>query len=619
MADSTSRTDIVFVVMPFADVDRPAIGVSLLKAAACAAGWSASIEYCNVAFAARVGPEPYAAVANALAPDVLAGEWLFADDVFGDRIPPAEEYLERVLSGNAPAELLESIGVMRTGRGEYLEACAARVLAHRPRVVGFTTTFHQTCACLAVARRLKEAAEPPIVVFGGANCEGEMGAQMLASFPWIDHVASGEADRSLPQLLDVLLGGASGPVRGVRSRGHDEAVNAPPVVDLDALPYPDYDDYFAQVRGSPIAAEVQTYLPVETSRGCWWGAKHHCTFCGLNGDSMAFRSKSPQRAFDELTWLARRYGELRFGVVDNILDLHYIDTLFPLLAEDGLELDLFYEVKANLRYEQLVQLHRGGIRQIQPGIESLSDDVLKRMDKGVSAAQNIALLRWCAELGIRCCWNVLAGFPGEPPAEYERMAELMPLLVHLDAPMSTAQVRLDRFSPFHARSEEYGFRRVRPSRAYFYVFPLGRREMARLAYYFDFDYADGRRPRDYTDAMNRAVASWWRGQNTDRPELNLDAEDDRLVVTDTRPVATAERHELDGVHARVYELCDVGRTRAALRRDPELAGADVDDALEALLADRLLAQIGDRYLALAVFRKRRPPRAGVRRATAAAA
>ena len=71
-------------------------------------------------------------------------------------------------------------------------------MAHRPRVVGFTTTFHQTCAALAVARRLKALPDPPLVVFGGANCEGEMGVQMLASFEWIDAVCCGEADHSFP-------------------------------------------------------------------------------------------------------------------------------------------------------------------------------------------------------------------------------------------------------------------------------------------------------------------------------------------------------------------------------------------------------------------------------------
>lgn len=620
-------TDLVFVVMPFADVERPAIGVSLLQPAARAAGWSSSIEYCNIAFAEVIGSELYSTISDGLAPDVLAGEWIFADDVFGDRIPPPEDYVEQVLTGNAPPHLLAHLDEIRAARADYLDACTARILARRPRVVGFTTTFHQTCAALAVARRLKEAAEPPIIVFGGANCEGEMGEQLITSFSWIDYIASGEADHSLPALLDLLLGEGCGPIEGILARNQqpptliqmDRRQRPGPITNLDALPIPDFDDYFAALRGSSLDAEA-CHLVIETSRGCWWGAKHHCTFCGLNGDTMAFRSKSPQRVFDELGFLADRYGTHQVGVVDNILDMHYIDTLFPMLAESGAQFNLFYEVKANLRYDQLVKMHDGGIRQIQPGIESLSDSVLTLMDKGVSAMQNIALMRWCAELGIQCSWNVLAGFPGEPPEEYVRMAQVIPLLVHLDAPMSTARLRLDRFSPFHRDPQHYGFRRVRPSRAYFYVFPLGRREMNRLAYFFDYDYADDRHPEDYLAPVTRAVGGWVRGQRSgDRPRLDAEFHPGGLVVTDTRPVAVAERHELVGLAARVYELCDTARTIPALLRDPGVGDeAELREVLASFVANRLMLTDKGRYLSLAVFRSRRTSESGHLATTAAA-
>ena len=65
----------------------------------------------------------------------------------------------------------------------YLEDCTARVRAHDPAVVGFTSTFHQNCAGLGVAGRLKAGVNPPTTVFGGANCEAEMGVQLLRSFP----------------------------------------------------------------------------------------------------------------------------------------------------------------------------------------------------------------------------------------------------------------------------------------------------------------------------------------------------------------------------------------------------------------------------------------------------
>jgi ribosomal peptide maturation radical SAM protein 1 len=606
-----AATDVVFVVMPFADVGRPAIGVSLLQAAATSAGYRAAIEYCNLAFADELGVELYGTFSNGFTPDMLVGEWLFAD-------------VEQILGGHAPYGFVERLPEVRALRSRYLDACAARIMEHRPRVVGFTTTFHQTCASLAVARRLKELDDPPIVIFGGANCEGEMGAQMLTSFPWIDCVCGGEGDRSLVRLLDVLLGDGEGPIGGVLMRRPGWTIQrSMAVLDLDALPLPDYDDYFRQLDATAVLDRSMANIVVETSRGCWWGAKHHCTFCGLNGDTMTFRSKSPERAFDEIMTLVRRHGLERVGCVDNILDLRYIDTLFPMLAESELELELFYEVKANLRYDQLVKLHSGGTNQIQPGIESLSNDVLKLMDKGVAGVQNVQLMRWCAELGIVCSWNLLAGFPGEPVSEYDRMARMIPLLVHLEPPLSCARLRLDRFSPFHARHEEYGFRRVRPARAYFYVFPLARRAMARLAYFFDYDYEDGRVPDDYLAPLRREVARWSAAHSGTEPAPRLDAQrdGDTIVVTDTRPIARAERHELDGVRARVYELCDIAKSLPAIRADPALAerGDEVRAALDDLVADGLMLLDHGRYASLAVFRGRANPPAGASVEAAAAA
>ena len=60
---------------------------------------------------------------------------------------------------------------------------------------------------------------------------------------------------------------------------------------------------------------------------------------------MAYRSKTPDRAFDEIRELVTRYGVKRVECVDNILDNRYISTVFPRLAASGLGIDLFYEVK----------------------------------------------------------------------------------------------------------------------------------------------------------------------------------------------------------------------------------------------------------------------------------
>ena len=214
--------DVVFAVMPFADAGRPAMGLGLLAAEVQTAGYSARVLHFNLDLAAAMGLADYQRVASGFLPNMLLGEWFFADDVFGADIPGAEEYLADIFVPVAGEDraLIATLEGARCSRGRFLDACVAEIMSLQPRVVGLATVFHQTCACLALARRLKALPSPPIVVMGGANCEGEMGQQLLESFPWIDAVCSGEADVSFPALLDRLWGRVPDtPIPGVLERG----------------------------------------------------------------------------------------------------------------------------------------------------------------------------------------------------------------------------------------------------------------------------------------------------------------------------------------------------------------------------------------------------------------
>ena len=71
--------DVVFAVLPFADVDRPAIGVSLLKAEADRLGFSSRIVYCNFDLAELIGIGIYNQISESLPSESLIGDWFFAD------------------------------------------------------------------------------------------------------------------------------------------------------------------------------------------------------------------------------------------------------------------------------------------------------------------------------------------------------------------------------------------------------------------------------------------------------------------------------------------------------------------------------------------------------------
>jgi ribosomal peptide maturation radical SAM protein 1 len=609
MGRPITQADVVFVALPFADFQRPVIGASLLQAGLHKLGFRSRIEYFNIAFAEVIGTEVYELLASGLSPTCLAGEWFFADLVFGDKIPDTADYLTKILSRHLPAATAQSaILEARKARSLFIDSCVARLIELQPRIVGFPTSFHQTCACLAVAQRLKATPNPPIVVFGGANCEGEMGLQLIRSFPWIDYIAIAEADLSFPRLIaNILNHNDLSPVPGILSR-HDETSDPERVTEMDALPLPDYSDFFDRVRHSTLGDALHPVALIETSRGCWWGAKHHCTFCGLNGAAMSFRSKSVQRCFQEFTSVSEMYQTKRIDCVDNILDPRYIRSLFPLLADSNLDLKLFYEVKANLTYDQLELMRAGGVCGIQPGIENFSDQVLRLMNKGCTGFQNIQLLRWCRELGIEVVWNILAGFPSESPAEYERQAELVPLLTHLMPPTGCSPIRLDRFSPFHMNPSNFGFERVRPAAAYYYVFPLERRELTRLAYFFEFDYADGRDPNSYLNHLNEEISKWWNAQsdNSDKPRLDARPHAGGLLIEDTRPIAMKHRNVLSGVPAQLYLACDTARNIATLARpfSQEMDEYEVRTILDSFVAAKTMIKIDDHYLSLAVFRER---------------
>src|SRR5262245_56756721 len=531
-SSSVAMSDVLFVSMPFGPVFTPSIGLSLLQAELARAGMSSEIEYFSIRFAERLGRRLYVAISQSDGVPIvnLAGEWIFSaaltdragcdgngyvEDVMG----PRSKWGRRHRGSRSWRDTRNRIVRARALVAPFLDWCVERVAAASPRIVGLTSSFQQHAASLALARRLKGALPGVQIVMGGANCEGVMGAETIRQFQFVDAVVSGEADVIIADLVERLLDGRSvDDVPGVRTRASIERdfeagrfAAAPMVRDMDALPYPDYRDYMRQFEASRLARHWRPTMLFESSRGCWWGEKAHCTFCGLNGSTMTYRSKRPERVLAELRHLALTYPRCDVQVVDNILEMSYFGNLLPELARTRLKLELFYETKANLNKEQVRMLRDAGISQIQPGIESFSDPVLALMRKGVSWLQNVQLLKWCKQFGVQPYWNFLWGFPGEPPGEYARMARLVPALVHLPAPVGGAIVRLDRFSPNFNEAERLGFARVRPVEPYAHIFAgLPDEAVANLAYYFDFDYADGRDAGRYIRPLQRAVRRWRR-------------------------------------------------------------------------------------------------------------
>jgi ribosomal peptide maturation radical SAM protein 1 len=598
--------NILFVNMPFSYL-WPSLGVSLLKGDLERMGHRARVEYLNLRFTKYIGEHGYDVIAaNQWPSQLLVGEWVFSHCLFPDHGGDGSRYLELVRSeypNDFSPQMLELLWRSRAAAEPYLDACFAAVDWGSYELVGFTTTFSQNVASLALAARIKASFPHVRIAFGGANCEDVMGLQLHRSFPFVDFVCSGEADLSLPMLVRCLAEGGDGHnIPGIISRRNGVSTTsslAPERVHMDDLPYPIFDDFFEQHR--KLGIETEPVLPVETSRGCWWGAKQHCTFCGLNGQAMTFRAKSPARATQEISDLSRRHGLSKIHMVDNILDMRYFKEVLPQLRDQHLNLHIFTDVKANLTRDQVCALRDAGVNALQPGLESLSSSVLQLMRKGCTALQNVQLLKWCKEYGVACCWNLLYGFPGEDPASYESMISLIESLQHLQPPDVCAVIRLDRFSPYFKTPKELGIFNLRPYRWYSEVYDLPEEDLTNLAYYFEFDFADGRDPEAYAKGV-RAAVQRWRETSGNRLLVYTD-EDDRLVIWDFRPNAVQTTTALTGAERAVYLFCDQNQSLATIQakaRPLGLADAGTAELLGRLVEARLMARADGRYLSLAI-------------------
>jgi ribosomal peptide maturation radical SAM protein 1 len=376
---------------------------------------------------------------------------------------------------------------------------------------------------------------------------------------------------------------------------------------MEEVPLPVYDEYFERLQGSPLAAQMENiWIPYESARGCWWALRRVCTFCAANAQNMSFRSRKPEAVLRDVVTLSKQYPTPKLWFVDNIMDERYLHELFPEMCKAGYRVPMFVETRAHIGKDELRAMAEAGVIMIQLGLESFSTPILNGMQKGTSALQNIRVLKWCAEFGIQCFYNVIYGFPGEPTEEYERMADTVASLTHLQAPNTPVRLRLDRFSPYHYNPDNFGIEieGPRPSRRFVYDLPDA--DLMEIEYFFTFRYKDNRDPESYVAAFKEACATWRHHWRTNFRQLSYDQVGDGLRIVDLRNNMLATVYALGALEASIYLACDSGASigmilkRVAETHDQQLTAQDVRSFLQAVVAHRLMYEEGGKYLALAV-------------------
>ncbi len=612
----SDKAKVALVNMPFSHSKYPSIQLGTLSALLKSKGIPVDCHHLNLRFAHKIGAPLYEMICEKRA---LFGEWIFSYLLFRDN-PKRAEYprlfkpvFEQVAKESGhPTSFFED---MATGTApQFLTWALTAIDWGQYKIVGFTSTFDQNVASLTMAKLIKDLYPDVTIVFGGANYDGEMGLEYFRAFPFIDHVVVGEGEEVFPELVRYILAENGGTVPSGVTYREGAAISFTPnhslFSDFAKTGPPDYDDYYHLLAELGEAAQgLDRILLYEGSRGCWWGEKHHCTFCGLNAQSMKFRAKSSEQAAQEMAYLSSRYDTARFRLVDNIIDMKYIESLFGRFAADHCDLDVFIETKSNLQKSQIRTLAAGGVKCMQPGLESLSLNQLQSMDKGVTPMQNIICLKWSAYYRIAVSWNILLGFPGETNEDYRRQIDLIPSLFHLHPPESTGKFWLQRFSPYYTKPHEYGVRITGPWAAYEYIYDARQVDVKKIAYDFEYELDNWNVDRQVYQELVDVVQEWQRlAGSSDRPFLYYSKTMDYVTVYDGRNPNAPLRKRYDWPAAGIIEVCNeaaksADQIRALLANRPHkdaIIDGEIEQALDTLTAARILYKERDKYFALAI-------------------
>lgn len=337
---------------------------------------------------------------------------------------------------------------------------AARALEYRPDVVGISTTTVAFHRALEMATELKARMPAVPIVMGGPHVTAC--ADDVMRHPEIDYAVIGEGEISFSALLDVLRDhGDPAAVRGIafrpdaspkdspkESKERPVVINPPMplVMDLDTLPFPAYDlvPDFSLYNPPPCNYRKIPVANVITSRGC----PNHCTFCDRSVFGAKLRQRSAANIAEEIDLLYRRHGVREIAFVDDTFTIRpqrMID-LFDLLNRRNIRFPWTCMSRVNtVDFDILRFMRDNGCWHISFGIESGSEDILRRIKKNISLDEAKRVMDWCRQLGILTKGFFIIGHPGETLDTIEqtiRVAVDMPLddvVVTLNTPLPATE------------------------------------------------------------------------------------------------------------------------------------------------------------------------------------
>lgn len=314
----------------------------------------------------------------------------------------------------------------------FMDSAIDKVEEKSPKIVSFYTRCDSYHIVLKMAQRIKERWNDVYVVFGGPQSD-ITAMETLEQIPYVDFVCCGEGEKTIyPFFSSLLRREPDLSVAGLVYRANDGVKKNPRpelVEYLDNLPQIDYS-FLSFTQNDDKTDTI--YFPIEVGRGCPFG----CTYCSTKTFwGRKYRLKSPQRIFEEIQEVYKKFGVTHFSFSHDMFTLNRnkVIEMCNLLRTLDFPIDWSCSARLDCIDKELIDIMAEvGMTRIFVGIETGSPRMQKMVNKNLKLDNVVEMVDYIKNKGVRTTASFIYGFPEETEEDLSQTMFLIRELLKLD-------------------------------------------------------------------------------------------------------------------------------------------------------------------------------------------
>ena len=184
-------------------------------------------------------------------------------------------------------------------------------------------------------------------------------------------------------------------------------------VNYDSLPIPDFSDFDLDLYFFP-----ERILPIDIASVCYW---KKCAFCSEVPD-IDYNILSKERFLEIIRRYLEKYNVHFVEIQSTCASAEQLKSYAEILKKNNIK-DIYFSTLARFEEKYVDRalakdFYEGGMRHFMWGLESGSQKILNRMNKGINLKTVEKILKNFHKNGLTNMCYVMIGFPGETREDF---------------------------------------------------------------------------------------------------------------------------------------------------------------------------------------------------------